>query len=70
MFGDSLTKKTRPRAIAIFVVGFWILDVANNMLQGPCRALLQNAQRQRLLLLLHGRGKRPRLRSRLLQRPP
>ncbi|RDX83797.1 Sucrose transport protein SUC2, partial [Mucuna pruriens] len=40
MFGDSLEKKTRPRAIAIFVVGFWILDVANNMLQGPCRALL------------------------------
>ncbi|TKY51510.1 Sucrose transport protein SUC2 [Spatholobus suberectus] len=40
MFGDSVTKKTRPRAIAIFVVGFWILDVANNMLQGPCRALL------------------------------
>ncbi|XP_054785461.1 sucrose transport protein SUC1-like [Prosopis cineraria] len=40
MFGDSLVKKTRPRAITIFVVGFWILDVANNMLQGPCRALL------------------------------
>ncbi|KAF7812043.1 sucrose transport protein-like [Senna tora] len=40
MFGDSTAKKTRPRAIAIFVVGFWILDVANNMLQGPCRALL------------------------------
>ncbi|PSS31843.1 Sucrose transport protein [Actinidia chinensis var. chinensis] len=30
----------KPRAIAVFVVGFWILDVANNMLQGPCRALL------------------------------
>ncbi|KAK7279735.1 hypothetical protein RJT34_24792 [Clitoria ternatea] len=40
MFGDSNDKKTRPRAIGIFVVGFWILDVANNMLQGPCRALL------------------------------
>lgn len=39
-FGDDLTKKSRPRAIGIFVVGFWILDVANNMLQGPCRALL------------------------------
>lgn len=23
-----------------FVIGFWILDVANNMTQGPCRALL------------------------------
>ncbi|CAN1235402.1 Sucrose transport protein SUC5 [Linum perenne] len=32
--------KSKPRAIAVFVVGFWILDVANNMLQGPCRALL------------------------------
>ncbi|XP_019441999.1 PREDICTED: sucrose transport protein SUC1-like isoform X2 [Lupinus angustifolius] len=38
--GDNLAKQSRPRAIAIFVVGFWILDVANNMLQGPCRALL------------------------------
>lgn len=38
--GDDLTKKTRPRAVAFFVVGFWILDVANNMLQGPCRAFL------------------------------
>ncbi|KAF2323901.1 hypothetical protein GH714_003846 [Hevea brasiliensis] len=31
---------TRPRAIGVFVFGFWILDVANNMTQGPCRALL------------------------------
>ncbi|KAL2335027.1 hypothetical protein Fmac_016240 [Flemingia macrophylla] len=38
--GDDLTKGTRPRAVAVFVVGFWILDVANNMLQGPCRAFL------------------------------
>ncbi|CAI0393565.1 unnamed protein product [Linum tenue] len=30
----------RPRAIGAFVFGFWILDVANNMTQGPCRALL------------------------------
>jgi solute carrier family 45 protein 1/2/4 len=36
--GDSLSY--RPRAISIFVVGFWILDLANNTLQGPCRALL------------------------------
>ncbi|KAI4352842.1 hypothetical protein L6164_007056 [Bauhinia variegata] len=40
MFGDSLQKKARPRSIAIFVLGFWIFDVANNMLQGPCRAFL------------------------------
>ncbi|XP_047181268.1 uncharacterized protein LOC124847753 [Vigna umbellata] len=32
----SRGKKTQ----AIFVVGFWILDMANNMLQGPYRALL------------------------------
>ncbi|CAM8877585.1 unnamed protein product [Rhodiola kirilowii] len=38
--GDQLDKKTKPRAVAVFVVGFWILDVANNMLQGPCRALM------------------------------
>ncbi|KAL6126492.1 hypothetical protein ACLB2K_074541 [Fragaria x ananassa] len=38
--GDTLDKLTKPRAVAVFVVWFWILDVANNMLQGPCRALL------------------------------
>ncbi|PRQ26999.1 putative sucrose/H+ symporter, plant, major facilitator superfamily domain-containing protein [Rosa chinensis] len=38
--GDSLDKHTKPRAVVVFVIGFWILDVANNMLQGPCRALL------------------------------
>ncbi|XP_022131413.1 sucrose transport protein SUC4 isoform X2 [Momordica charantia] len=30
----------RHRAIGFFVVGFWLLDVANNFSQGPCRALL------------------------------
>ncbi|GAB2271952.1 proteinral substrate transporter [Dionaea muscipula] len=39
-FGDRTDKTAKPRAIGIFVTGFWILDVANNMLQGPCRALL------------------------------
>ena len=38
--GDSLESSTKPRAVAIFVTGFWVLDVANNMLQGPCRAFL------------------------------
>ncbi|RAL41592.1 hypothetical protein DM860_013126 [Cuscuta australis] len=50
--GDPLGKAAKPRAISVFVVGFWILDVANNMLQGPCRALLADlsggsAQRMR-----------------------
>ncbi|KAE8701862.1 Sucrose transport protein SUC1 [Hibiscus syriacus] len=40
LFGDSLSTQTKPRTIVVFVIGFWILDVANNMLQGPCRALL------------------------------
>ncbi|RVW37152.1 Sucrose transport protein SUC9 [Vitis vinifera] len=31
---------SKPGRLPVFVVGFWILDVANNMLQGPCRALL------------------------------
>ncbi|CAN1817941.1 Sucrose transport protein SUC2 [Linum perenne] len=40
-YGDSLEKgRPRVRAIVVFVVGFWVLDVSNNMLQGPCRALL------------------------------
>ncbi|CAA3012943.1 sucrose transport -like [Olea europaea subsp. europaea] len=38
--GDPLGNSPKPRAIAVFVVGFWVLDVANNMLQGPCRAFL------------------------------
>ncbi|GLU06819.1 hypothetical protein SLE2022_238110 [Rubroshorea leprosula] len=38
--GDSLEKSLKPRAVVIFVMGFWVLDVANNMLEGPCRALL------------------------------
>ena len=38
LLGDSLI--SRPRAIVVFVLGFWLLDLANNMLQGPGRALL------------------------------
>ncbi|XP_038700944.1 sucrose transport protein SUC8-like [Tripterygium wilfordii] len=38
--GDSLKHPMKPRAVAVYVIGFWILDVSNNMLQGPCRALL------------------------------
>ncbi|KAG9148139.1 hypothetical protein Leryth_014069 [Lithospermum erythrorhizon] len=38
--GDPLGNVAKPRAISVFVVGFWILDVANNTLQGPCRAFL------------------------------
>ncbi|KAL5074034.1 hypothetical protein RYX36_013018 [Vicia faba] len=37
-FGD--TEEHRRSAVAFFVFGFWILDVANNVTQGPCRALL------------------------------
>ncbi|KAL3679034.1 hypothetical protein R1sor_021990 [Riccia sorocarpa] len=40
LLGDDLRNTIRPRAIVIFVVGFWLLDLANNTLQGPCRALL------------------------------
>ncbi|KAG9439880.1 hypothetical protein H6P81_020045 [Aristolochia fimbriata] len=41
VFGDhGKESKNRPRAIVAFVLGFWLLDVANNMIQGPCRALL------------------------------
>ncbi|XP_008778274.2 sucrose transport protein SUT4-like isoform X2 [Phoenix dactylifera] len=30
----------RYRAAAVFVIGFWMLDLANNTVQGPARALL------------------------------
>ncbi|GFP81345.1 sucrose transport protein suc2 [Phtheirospermum japonicum] len=39
-WGDELDKTPKPKAVVVFVFGFWILDVANNMMQGPCRALL------------------------------
>ncbi|KAI3407921.1 uncharacterized protein J3R85_000822 [Psidium guajava] len=39
-FGDAHNRTLKPRAVTVFVLGFWILDVANNLLQGPCRALL------------------------------
>ncbi|KAL9663628.1 hypothetical protein QQ045_019019 [Rhodiola kirilowii] len=38
LLGDRGDKK--PRAIVTFIIGFWLLDMANNMTQGPCRALL------------------------------
>ncbi|CAA7026763.1 unnamed protein product [Microthlaspi erraticum] len=38
--GDNLEKTIKVRAIWFFALGFWILDVANNTLQGPCRAFL------------------------------
>uniref|UniRef100_A0A803MRC3 Uncharacterized protein n=1 Tax=Chenopodium quinoa TaxID=63459 RepID=A0A803MRC3_CHEQI len=40
--GDKVDAKNRkrPMAIVAFVIGFWLLDVANNTTQGPCRALL------------------------------
>nr|UHU35846.1 sucrose transporter 4 [Paeonia suffruticosa] len=38
LLGDGDAPK--PRAVVAFVIGFWLLDVANNMTQGPCRALL------------------------------
>ncbi|ERM94399.1 hypothetical protein AMTR_s00010p00253720 [Amborella trichopoda] len=45
LFGDtkehcSTYKGTRAWAAFIFVVGFWMLDLANNTVQGPARALL------------------------------
>ncbi|KAL3693653.1 hypothetical protein R1sor_007304 [Riccia sorocarpa] len=45
VLGDShesceVYKGIRPRAATIFVLGFWLLDLANNTVQGPARALL------------------------------
>ncbi|KAF9592865.1 hypothetical protein IFM89_018419 [Coptis chinensis] len=36
----STYRGTRTRAAIIFVIGFWMLDLANNTVQGPARALL------------------------------
>jgi solute carrier family 45 protein 1/2/4 len=45
MLGDttehcSTYKGLRYRAAIIFILGFWMLDLANNTVQGPARALL------------------------------
>lgn len=31
--GDDIKNMSKPRAVALFVIGFWILDIANNMVQ-------------------------------------
>ncbi|KAG6708493.1 hypothetical protein I3842_06G083100 [Carya illinoinensis] len=36
----STYKGTRMRAAIVFIIGFWMLDLANNTVQGPARALL------------------------------
>ncbi|CAL9775590.1 unnamed protein product [Musa acuminata subsp. burmannicoides] len=38
--GDRADGGTRHWAIAVYLLGFWLLDVVNNTIQGPCRALL------------------------------
>ncbi|GAB4852459.1 sugar transporter protein [Ancistrocladus abbreviatus] len=40
LLGDRAGEGKRPMAVVAFVIGFWLLDVANNTTQGPCRALL------------------------------
>lgn len=40
LLGDPAGGPRRPCAIAIYLLGFWLLDVGNNATQGPCRALL------------------------------
>ncbi|KAJ3672859.1 hypothetical protein LUZ60_006233 [Juncus effusus] len=41
LFGDSPeVGAARPRAVVVYLIGFWLLDVGNNGTQGPCRALL------------------------------
>ncbi|KAJ0791237.1 putative MFS transporter superfamily [Helianthus annuus] len=40
--GDKIGAPRKPRAIAVFVFGFWILDVANKMLQAPAERSWQN----------------------------
>jgi solute carrier family 45 protein 1/2/4 len=44
-FGDTkehcgTTKDPRWAAAAVYIVGFWFLDFANNTVQGPARAMM------------------------------
>ncbi|KAL4205207.1 hypothetical protein AMTRI_Chr01g113380 [Amborella trichopoda] len=53
--GDEIegeVKMRRPRAIVVFVLGFWVLDVANNMLQGPLQSSPCRSRRYTLLFWL------------------
>ncbi|EFA84745.1 Suc1-sucrose proton symporter [Heterostelium album PN500] len=38
LFGDS--EASKKMAIIIAIIGFWVLDLSNNTVQSPCRALL------------------------------
>lgn len=38
--GDSLAVGMKPRAVTVFIIGFWLLDISNNTIQSPCRAFL------------------------------
>ncbi|KMZ63038.1 Sucrose transporter [Zostera marina] len=38
--GDQVNAHRKSKAIGAFITGFWLLDVGNNVTQGPCRALL------------------------------
>ncbi|KYQ91309.1 suc1-sucrose proton symporter [Tieghemostelium lacteum] len=38
LLGDS--KDTKKLSIFFAIIGFWVLDLSNNAVQGPCRALL------------------------------
>ncbi|PNY07806.1 sucrose transport protein [Trifolium pratense] len=53
LIGDDVEQSYRPFAITVFVIGFWILDVANNVTQGPCRALLADLTSKHFSLHLH-----------------
>ncbi|KAK4413284.1 Sucrose transport protein SUC2 [Sesamum alatum] len=52
--GDSLEPGVKHGAITVFVLGFWFLDISNNMIQGPCRALLADLSCQNAALVTIG----------------
>ncbi|KAI8015014.1 Sucrose transport protein SUC4 [Camellia lanceoleosa] len=54
LFGDRNRGEVKVAAICAFVVGFWLLDVANNVTQGPCRALLADLTGKINILLVVG----------------
>ncbi|KAL0326291.1 UNVERIFIED_CONTAM: Sucrose transport protein SUC2 [Sesamum radiatum] len=52
--GDSLEPGVKHGAITVFVLGFWFLDISNNMIQSPCRALLADLSCQNDALVTIG----------------
>ncbi|RYR60771.1 hypothetical protein Ahy_A04g017835 [Arachis hypogaea] len=54
-FGDNLSEKARPRALAIFGIGLWMLEISINMIDTRCKDFLYDlaSREQRMIRLAY-----------------